>query len=434
MMKRLTTCEPVTVATKRHRPSLEAQNATALLNYFDSMAMAAEGDHVELTLRYVVDIERVPLFRALAGLIVDAYFRQRAVRLHGGNRHYHLPVYKNRFQESVLLSYKGRIVEALTKGRTAGVAAVGADSDTDSDASSSTTATTTTTPTDSDADNDECADMNSWEPSAIGTKLLGSDENQWRFIDAQDQRDIGQVRLFAAWWFTNFAVVLLAIRYRKELVTHALSIENRVRSVCNFNTLVPWCMNLEAELTVEDAACEPGADADAHAAAAYANCRFSADGVISNEAARLIGFVCINAMHSSDACLPPVFDSVPSPSSPLASFHPQCGLFKHPAMSSSSSSAAASGAHYNVERAMRLGNLAMNFFVREQRATVPQLCTEGTTIVQTAVEWLLEQKQRVSSAPSDTNDGRFVKGFLPRLLETLRTGVDPELKTMTKCV
>lgn len=386
---------PAAAVTQTPKSSAEAQNATALLNYFDSMAMAAEADHVELSLRYVMNIERLTLFRALAGIIVDAYFCQRSVRLRSERL-----CYKRRHQEATLLSYKERIIRAMTVGREADTA------ETDSDSSSSATATSS--PDTSGSGNcEEAFDMHNWNPDAIGTHMLGNDERVWRLCDSADRRCIGQLRLFAAWWFTNFAVVLLAIRYRKELVTHALSIENRVRSVCHFNTLVPWCMNLSAELAVEDAAREAPSDDEARAAAIYANCRYTSDGVVSSQAARLVGFLCINSMHSSDACMPP-------PTTPTASLYPQCGVFRHPV-------------HYNLERAIRLGNLAMNFFVHEQRPTMTELCTDGTTIVHAALQWLTEQQLRRASnvdESTESRDGRTVKGFLKRLMETLRTGID----------
>jgi hypothetical protein len=389
-----TVCVPGVTTSKLH--AAEAQNATALLNYFDSMAMAAEADQVELSLRYVVNIERLTLFRALAGLIVDAYFCQRSVRLRSQR-----PCYKRRHQEAVLLSHKERIIRALTIG----CEETNAPLETEYESSS------TTGGTDSDSSKcNETSDMQNWKPDAIGTRMLGNDERVWRLCDASDRRCIGCLRLFAAWWFTNFAVVLLAIRYRKELVTHALSIENRVRAVCNFNTLVPWCMNLAAELAVEDAARETPDDSEARASAIYANCRYMSEGVISSQATRLVGFLCINSMHGSDACLPPI-------ETPTATLYPQCGVFRHPIHSPA--------VHYNLERAVRLGNLAMNFFVHEQRPTMTELCTDGTTIVHSALEWFAEQKQRRASATPTERDGRTVKGFLERLIETMRTGIDP---------
>lgn len=379
-------CEPLPPPPHKH--VAEAQNASALLNYFDSMAMASEADQVELSLRYVVDIERLPLFRALAGLIVDAYFQQRAVRLRGKRL-----CYKRRHQEATLLSFKKRIIQALRAGHEEDIV-----SETDSEINSSS----------SSSDNsDNAHDMCDGKPDAIGTRVLGGD---WRLCDATDRRCIGRLRLFAAWWFTNFAVVLLAIRYRSELVAHALSIENRVRSVCRLSTLVPWCIDLASELAVEDAAHEAPRDPDAHAAAAYANCRYLCDGVLSTQATRLVGFICINSMHSADACLPPSSTSVVT-----ASFDPQCGLFRHPKH-------VATAEHYNLERAVRLGNLAMHFFVDKQRPTVPALCSDGSTIVQAALDWLREQQQRrqlASDKDEPARDGRLVKGFLGRLIEAL---------------
>jgi hypothetical protein len=382
-------CEPPLPPQQKH--TAEAQNASALLNYFDSMAMASEADQVELALRYVVDIERLPLFRALAGLIVDAYFQQRTVRLRNTRL-----CYKRRHQEATLLSYKERIIEALRTGVEEDVSLA---ADTDSEGSSSGG---------SNSSGDDVHDMHNCKPDAIGTRLLSGN---WRLCDAADRRCIGRLRLFASWWFTNFAVVLLAIRYRGELVTHALSIENRVRSVCRLGTLVPWCIDLAAELEVEDAAHEAPRDPEARAAAAYASCRYLCDGVLSAQATRLVGFICINSMHGADACLPPT--SAASLSSSSSSLDPQCGVFRHPG---------AAAAHYNLERAVRLGNLAMHFFVEKKRPTVPALCTDGSTIVQAALDWLREQqkRQRDGGGGGDlTSDGRFVKGFLDRLIEAL---------------
>jgi hypothetical protein len=381
----------------------ESENATALLNYFDSMAMASEADHVELSLRYVVNIERLALFRSLAGLIVDAYFSQRSVRLRSKRL-----CYKQRHQEATLLSYKERIIRTLTTGRETD----GAETESDSGSSSTTTPTPSVCLSD-DTEREEPFDMHDWKPEAIGTRMLGNDEQVWRLCDSADRRCIGQLRLFAAWWFTNFAVVLLAIRYRKELVAYGLSIENRVRSVCNFNTLVPWCMNLAAELAVEDAALEAPNCHEARAAAIYANCKYMSDGVVSSQATRLVGFVCINSMHSADACLPPH-------TTPPALLYPNCGVFRHPVHSHL--------VHYNLERAVRLGNLAMCFFIHEQRPTMTELSTNGTTIVHAALDWLSEQQRRRQTDTHnarDAQDGRTVKGFLNRLVETLKTGVDP---------
>lgn len=370
----------------------EAQNASALLNYFDSMAMASEADQVELSLRYVVDIERLPLFRALAGLIVDAYFQQRRVRLRNTRL-----CYKRRHQEATLLSYKERVIDALRVG--------GGDDDGGGETSVADTESESGS-SGSSSSGDETHDMHNCKPGAIGTRLL---RGNWNMCDDADRRCIGRLRLFASWWFTNFAVVLMAIRYRGELVTHALSIENRVRSVCRLSTLVPWCIDLAAELEVEDAAHETPRDPDARAAAAYASCRYLCDGVLSTQATRLVGFICINSMHGADACLPPAS----AVGAAASSFDPQCGVFRHPHHA---------GAHYNLERAVRLGNLAMHFFVDKQRPTVPALRTDGTTILQAALEWLREQQKRqLAGDPQMTtsNDGRFVKGFLGRLIEAL---------------
>lgn len=372
---------------QQQKHTAEAQNASALLNYFDSMAMASEADQVELSLRYVVDIERLPLFRALAGLIVDAYFQQRRVRLSNTRL-----CYKRRHQEATLLSYKERVIDALRNGRDEEDTSV---AETDSEVGSS-----------SSDDGDETHDMHNCKPGAIGTRLLSGN---WHLCDEADRRCIGRLRLFSSWWFTNFAVVLMAIRYRGELVTHALSIENRVRSVCRLSTLVPWCIDLAAELEVEDAAHDAPRDPDARAAAAYASCRYLCDGVLSTQATRLVGFICINSMHGADACLPPA-STVGVASS---SFDPQCGVFRHPHHT---------GAHYNLERAVRLGNLAMHFFVDKQRPTVPALRTDGSTILQAALAWLREQQTRLQMAGDvqmTSSDGRFVKGFLGRLIEAL---------------
>jgi len=349
--------------------------------------MASEADQVDLSLRYVTNIERLPLFRALAGLIVDAYFQQRTVRLRNTRL-----CYKRRHQEATLLSYKERVIEALRRGcndESDGASETDSDVNSGSGTSDDSDETTTT------------HDMQNWKPAAIGTHLLRGD---WSLCDATDRRCIGRLRLFAAWWFTNFAVVLLAIRYRGELVTHALSIENRVRSVCRLSTLVPWCMDLSAELTVEDAAHDAPCDPDARAAAAYASCQYMCDGVLSVQATRLVGFICINSMHGADACLPPT-------SVVTASFDPQCGVFRHPQH--------ATAVHYNLERAVRLGNLAMHFFMDKQRPTVPALRADGSSIVQAAIEWLREQQRRQFLDEPPATDGRFVKGFLRRLFEAL---------------
>lgn len=391
-------CEPPTA--KRQ----EAQNATALLNYFDSMAMAAEADCVELAPRHVLDIERLPLFRALSRLIVDAYFKQRAVRLRGKRL-----CYKRRHQEATLLSYKERVIHALATGYNKSDATDDSNPEAETNGSSGG----------GDEDDDDEIGTQTQRPATIGTHRLGSDEQLWCLCDAPDRQSIGRVRLFAAWWFANFAVVLLAIRYRKELVTYTLSIENRVRSVCNLNTLVPWCIDLTSELAVDDAAADAPSDPDAQAAAVYATCRYLSDGVISNQTARLVGFICINAMHSTDACLPPISASA------TVAFDPQCGVFQHPLHTSTTAAAM----HYNLERAVRIGNLAMHFFVRQQLPTVPSLCIDSPTILQAALEWLNEQQQRRRRQQPKECDGRFVKGFLAHLVKCLESEAKLSSKT-----
>ena len=398
-----------------------AHNANALLGYFDSMAFASDSDDVQPTLRHVLEIERTPLFCSMASLIVEVYYRQRASKCTRDRT-----PYKQRHQNATMLSYKSRIAHALAHGS-------GLASDSDSSSSSDddendnndnhTGATTTDDDVDSgggDGGGGDVAEqrknrdlMLSCDPQVIGTRHLGR-ASQWRLCDDADRLCIGRLRQFATWWFTNFAFAMLSVRYRDELIAYTLPIENRVRAVCGFNTLVPWCMNLESELTIQDAATNAPSDDQAQAAHAYASCRFVRDGIISRQTALFAGFVCINAMHSADTCLPPL----PPQTAAVRRSIVHCGVLQHPARQDDASIAL----HYNAERAIRIGNLALHFLIAMHRHTVPELQKHDRSIIQATMNWLREQilnrlRQQAPAAP--TSGGNCVKGFLSQLMDVL---------------
>lgn len=395
-------------------------NAEALIGYFDSMAFASEADEVQPTLRHVLEIERTPLFRDLASLIVDVYYRQRASKCVRDR----IP-YKQRHQNATMLSYKSRIAHALVHGSKPSADSDTDDDDDDDNAGSHTGSTTTDDDDDAESDTErpDVALMISCDPGVIGTRQLGR-ASQWRLCDDADRKCIGRLRQFASWWFTNFAFAMLSVRYRDELIAHILPIENRVRAVCGFNTLVPWCMNLDSELTIEDAATHSPTDEDAQAAHAYASCRYVRDGIISRQAALFAGFVCINAMHPADTCLPPLPLSASVNRSMV-----HCGVLQHPVRQDTTSIAL----HYNSERAIRIGNLAMNFMICKHRHTVPELQKHDRSIVQATLRWLREQilhrLHQPPSSPATTAGGNCVKGYLPELMNVLEESVVADTAT-----